>query len=350
MPWMDGTATMAALRTDATFGRTPVVLLASGAATARSELAGHGFSSIVGKPVRRAPLLVAATRARGGLALSRAPAAAALPSFALRALVADDTLVNQKVALRMLEKLGCRADAVSNGQEAVRALSLTRYDVVLMDCQMPEMDGFEATAAIRAGASGPAAAATPIVALTANALEGDRQRCLAAGMSDYLTKPVRLEDLADALGRLGAPAALEVAEARARASLAPPPATRSLPPGAGTPAFDQAHFEELLAIDDALGGQLFQSFTSTFGSHLTRMTEAVDAGDAKALARAAHALKGASATLGGPRLQALCQRLETLGKSGSVDGARPLIGHARVAGDALAGEIAIFLGRASAAA
>jgi two-component system, sensor histidine kinase and response regulator len=114
-------------------------------------------------------------------------------------LIVEDNVVNRKVLLQHLKKFGCTADIACNGLEGVEAISRKQYKLVLMDCQMPEMDGFEATAAVRA--LGTSAAKTTIVALTANAMEGERERCLAAGMNDYLSKPIRPSELAEVLSR-----------------------------------------------------------------------------------------------------------------------------------------------------
>ena len=129
-----------------------------------------------------------------------AESAAAGAPRSLRIMVAEDNAVNQRVAVRMLEKAGHRVDLVSNGREAVEALDRKAYDLVFMDCLMPEMDGFEATRAIRAAEVGTDRH-VPIVALTANAMQQDREQCLAAGMDDYLAKPTRHEELERALAR-----------------------------------------------------------------------------------------------------------------------------------------------------
>jgi FOG: CheY-like receiver len=115
--------------------------------------------------------------------------------------VAEDNPVNQKVAQAMLRKMGLRADVVANGQEAVNALQIIPYDLVLMDCQMPEMDGFEATRCIRNGASGVINPSIPIIAMTASTMQGDRDKCIQAGMNDFIAKPVQKEELAEMLAR-----------------------------------------------------------------------------------------------------------------------------------------------------
>ena len=197
MPAMDGVELAAKIHALDGCQAIPLVMLTS----ARREFASHDFARVLTKPVKAAQLTDALVKLFGGPSID-----AVKPDLdfkkelakhcPLRILLAEDNVVNQKVALKILERMGYRVDAVFNGKEAVDALKRQSYDVVLMDVQMPEMDGIEATSVIRQkmGENRPW-----IVALTANALSGDREKYLAAGMDDYLSKPIRLDDLAKAL-------------------------------------------------------------------------------------------------------------------------------------------------------
>jgi CheY-like chemotaxis protein len=202
MPGMDGVAFATAVRegqpdkTEA-FRALPILLLASHAE--REVTRKAPVDEIIVKPVREAQLVRSLQRLLAPLgkattAAAGTPAAAEMGARG-HILLAEDNLVNQKVALIMLKKLGYTVDVAANGREAVEALGQAAYAAILMDCQMPEMDGFEATRNIRESAS----ADIPIIALTANALPGEKERCLAAGMNDYLAKPINRELLAEKL-------------------------------------------------------------------------------------------------------------------------------------------------------
>jgi CheY-like chemotaxis protein len=193
MPGMDGAQLAREIRVRK--GKTFPLLMASSIGSQPTGGRSLEVDAFVTKPVKRSQLLdtVAELVARIPRPRHDRPAPAAPPrARALSVLVAEDNLVNQKVALRMLEKLGCRADVAGNGQLAVSAAAAKRYDLIFMDVQMPVMDGLEATRAIRRAQPlhGPY-----IVAMTADVMPGDRERCIAAGMDDYMPKPVRIEAL-----------------------------------------------------------------------------------------------------------------------------------------------------------
>jgi CheY-like chemotaxis protein len=213
-------------------------------------------------------------------------------------LVAEDNGVNQLVTVRMLERHGCRADVVANGRAAVEAIGRVAYDLVLMDCEMPEMDGFEATRAIRAGEK-EGARRLPIVAITAKTLRGDRERCLAAGMDDYLPKPVTTEALDAVLARwLGAQ---------------PNPA----PPAPSIPVLDPDTLVELQ--DPGIPGllaELIGLFSEDAPHNVARLHAAVAGADPAEVTRIAHALKGSAATLGARTMAATCAAIEAAGRAG----------------------------------
>jgi two-component system, sensor histidine kinase and response regulator len=207
MPTMDGLAVAAAMKLRPELRATKVVMLSSlDRRFTRAELEAHGLAEVLTKPVRQPELLFALQRVLPRVGLSLAPVTARVAEAAvlggeaedLRVLVAEDNAVNLRVMLMQLQKLGCQADVASNGWEVLAAADRERYDVVLMDCQMPEMDGYEASRRLR---SRPGGERLHIIAITAHAMEGDREKCLAAGMDDYVTKPVSVADLTAALQR-----------------------------------------------------------------------------------------------------------------------------------------------------
>ncbi len=211
MPGMGGSELGRQIKADPLLQSTLLIMVTSlcqrGDAAALEKI---GFTGYLAKPVRQSQLYGCIA-----LALNRVPdpevpdplitrhTVAEVTNRGIRILLAEDNLINQKVALSILGKLGYKADVVANGLEAVRALELIDYDVVLMDCMMPEMDGFEATAMIRNPDSKVLNHKVPIIAMTANAMQGDRENCLEAGMDDYLAKPVKKPELAEILEKWG---------------------------------------------------------------------------------------------------------------------------------------------------
>ncbi|HET6976483.1 MAG TPA: response regulator [Pyrinomonadaceae bacterium] len=202
MPGMDGFELAHAIKSDPVIAKTPLVMLTSygdrGGSTEAQQL---GIAAFLAKPVRQSALFECLANVVRAPHITKAPVAITpkatpievQPTSNKLILIAEDNVVNQKVAIRQLRKLGYRADAVANGREVIEALARIPYDLVLMDCQMPEMDGYEATAEIRRYEA--TSQRTPVIAMTAHALEGDRARCIAAGMDDYVSKPVKPEEL-----------------------------------------------------------------------------------------------------------------------------------------------------------
>jgi signal transduction histidine kinase/CheY-like chemotaxis protein/putative methionine-R-sulfoxide reductase with GAF domain len=223
----------------------------------------------------------------------------------LRILLAEDNTVNQQIATLVLESLGYRADVASNGLEAVEAVERLPYDLVLMDVQMPEMDGLEATRQIRARPTPPERGTRPIriVAMTANAMQGDREACLAAGMDDYLAKPIRPEELAAALA--ATPSRIDGAAAPA----ATPPVT-----------LDATAIERMRSIapSDEAFAQLVGSFIDNGTSLLAQLADAAGNGDTDLLRRTAHTLKSNGASFGATELAELCGALEAQARDDAV--------------------------------
>ena len=334
MPDVDGLTLARAITQDPALASTRLVMLTSAASASDGEAsAGAGIAQWLTKPIRQADLHHALTAVLG-----RAPAGTRPPStrapagteqrFAGHVLLAEDNPVNQQVALGMLEVLGCRVDVVANGRDAVEAVARTPYDLLLMDCQMPEMDGFEATRLLRQqpAAAAPARTVPPIVALTAHAIQGDREQCLSAGMDDYLSKPFTVEQLRVVLSRWLAPRpAAPVPAPPAAVPLAPPPPARA-PHAPAAEVLDQKALDGLRAVErqgaQGLVTRAVALYLRDAAGHVQAIQEAATCGDAGRLRERAHAFKSASANLGAQHVARLCRDLEQMGATQALDEAR----------------------------
>ena len=307
MPRMSGTELARAIRTNASFGSVPLVMLSSvDHDEATSVEAGIEF--FLTRPVRQSHLRECLLNAmRDKIAGGVEHRHIAHTQFDARILVVEDNPVNQELASRMLEHLGCIAVVAKDGREALSLLQRDSFDAVLMDCQMPNMDGFEATAEIRHDeAIERVDRRLPIIALTAGAVEGDREKCLAAGMDDYLSKPFSLEQLERALRRwLPALAGLEPTE----------------------PHVDAKVIEGILTLGGGgpeLLGRMVELYMQDAPERIAAIRDGMARGDGRTAARAAHALKSACANVGAAALVELCKRLESHCRDGATAGAEPL--------------------------
>ena len=279
----------------------------------------------VTKPIRPVNLIAAIASALGIATRSsiKLQSASDLPPRPARApleiLLAEDNAVNQLVAVRFLEGVGHRVTVVGTGREALTALERASFDVVLMDVQMPEMDGLEAVAAIRADEKKRPGVHQPVVAMTAYTMKGDRERFLESGFDGYVRKPISHRELFDAID-----------EVVPRSEIAPPPAP--LPPPPPAPALDDASVFDRAAALDRLAGdeELLRELVTVFFEErdkwMADIREAVDKRDAPHLKRAAHTLKGAVDSCGGPRVYAAALTLETMGREAKLDGASEALG------------------------
>jgi PAS domain S-box-containing protein len=316
MPEMDGGALAREIRRYRGERALPLLLLTSIGRLAESRGAPE-FSAQLTKPVKASQLHVALVRMLATEAVPDSTPGGAddgtrSGTAALRVLVAEDNAVNRRLALALLGKLGYHADVVKNGREALDALERQIYDVVLMDVQMPELDGLEATRRIR-GRFGPGEGPT-IIAMTANAMQGDREECLAAGMHDHLSKPIRVDELSRALARC-----LPLTAARDDSAM------RS------EEAVDGAALETLASSlgGDERGweavGELIDAFLEDAPTQIATLRGAVDRGDAAEVRRVAHTLNSNGATFGAHTFSELCRKLEALGRQGALDGASVLL-------------------------
>ncbi|HTD73602.1 MAG TPA: response regulator [Steroidobacteraceae bacterium] len=275
------------------------------------RLAAMGFAAYLTKPVRVRELLDAVGRVMSGgprqwqmdtqpmITLNMLTQPAAPRRFAGLVLLVEDNFVNQKVAVRFLERLGCTVEVASNGAEGVAACQQKQFDLVLMDLQMPVMDGMAATRKIREWET---SRHTPIIALTANAMTGDRELCEGAGMDGYLTKPIEVERLRNILTKYG----LEQDDAAATGAAAPNARVAQN----STAPVDLGEFHRITDGDPQFAQELIAAFISSGEQQLSEIAAAIAQNDCTGLAKAAHKLKGASANIHARALKALAERLE----------------------------------------
>ena len=354
MPQMDGIELARRIKEDPLISSTKLVMASSvGRGSEAEEARRAGIEVYLTKPVRQSRLFDAIAMVMGmpaedfsasstsaisassptdddsPLAATRATREEPKAGPRARLLVAEDNAVNQKVAAKMLEGLGYQADVVANGQEAVEALfSRVPYAAVLMDVQMPEMDGYEATAEIRrrqysAAQQGmtpePGVRRTPVIAMTANAMQGDREKALAAGMDDYVSKPVKPEELGAVLRRW-------IPQSGGEAPVPEEAADGPIPPVGITDPLDRNVLASLRELgDQELLSELAELFLEDVPPKLQALREAIGGGDATSVESVAHALKGSSGNMGALRMSTISTDLQDAGRSGELERALVLV-------------------------
>jgi CheY-like chemotaxis protein len=309
MPDVDGFALAEQIKQDVDLGSTVIMMLTSGDHPGDvSRCEQLGIAAYLLKPVKQSELFDAIMLALGVFAAedeaSEVPGARRPSRLRpLRVLLAEDSLVNQKLAVSLLKKWGHTVVVTSNGREAMVAAKSEDFDVILMDVQMPDMDGLEATAAIRAGER-HTGAHVPIIAMTAHAMKGDRQRCLESGMDDYVAKPIRARHL------------FETIEAVLAAS-----GRSDTPSDRASPRPDVVDWTDALSTvkgDDHLLRELAEVFLDEAPKLVSAMREAIEGDDAGSLRRAAHTFKGSVHYFGARRARELALALEKMAQDGNL--------------------------------
>ncbi|MFO1423364.1 MAG: response regulator [Candidatus Competibacteraceae bacterium] len=343
MPGMDGIELARRIRADAILRMPRLLMLTLGSLGDVGSQVAVGINRYLQKPIRLAELHDALGRLIQPAAtdpMSRlTPRRDQRIRFDARVLVAEDNFVNQEVALAMLKDLGCQGTAVDDGRAALAALEKEPYDLVLMDCQMPVLDGWAAATAWRRRESAIGGRRVPIIALTANIIKGVREQCLAAGMDDYLSKPFEQAQLAAILSRwlpagdsAFAPpdSPVPVPDSMAGGALATPPtAARSGPSGSTDSPLDERVLAQIRELrqpgQPSVLSKIVGLYLDSAPALLQRLRDAVAAGDSEALRQAAHSLKSSSANLGATRLAALCKELEQRGRDRRLEDAATLV-------------------------
>ena len=376
MPDMDGLELARRIRAEPRLAATRSLMLTSAALELDGEeLAALGIDRYVSKPPRQSVLHESLVSLLPSDASSEGFASPLLDAVANRAggvrvLLAEDNVANQDVGVGLLESAGCRVDVATDGRGALELADAGRYDLILMDCRMPGIDGYAATRTLRAG-DGPNAS-TPIVALTASAMKGDRERCLAAGMDDYLAKPVRRNDLNTLLARWIVPDTREATDELERTAAIEPsdrptardpgsedgasdesvPGVPSTTTDAGDPSprVDDAALDAIRALQRPgkpdLLAKVLRTFFDRTPAILETMHRALEAEDAVAMGEQVHSLKSSSAYVGAARLSTLCTSLERASADGDTSAVAALV--ARIDGEFAA--VSVELGERTRAA
>jgi CheY-like chemotaxis protein/HPt (histidine-containing phosphotransfer) domain-containing protein len=318
MPEMDGETLGQKIKQDPDLKNTILVLLTSmGKRGDAKRIEEIGFAAYLTKPVKQSQFydcITTLTSTKKEMLKDQPATIVTRHSIAedkkhkQRILLVEDNITNQKVALNILKRFGYNADAASNGKEAVKALEMIPYDIVLMDCQMPEMDGYEATGEIRNPESKVLDHNVPVIALTAHAMKGDREKCLEAGMDDYLCKPVNPQELCDILEKWITKQDYSLQDEKTVSEIKP---VQNI--------FDKASLIDRLMGDEELANEVLGGFLEDVRRMLTALKEALDNGDAYSVQHQAHNLNGASATVGAVALQEMAHHIEVAGETGDLD-------------------------------
>jgi len=328
MPGMDGEALATVVHGDARLAEIPIVMMTSLGSCA-SKVSSSLFAAYLAKPVKQAELHDMLVQVLAGASMPATTAATshARPQYQAHVLLAEDNTTNQIVGVEMLKQLGLTADVADNGEAALQCLQNTRYDLVLMDVNMPKMDGLTATGRLRAGDAGDLNKTVPVIALTANAIKGDREKCLEAGMTDYLSKPLTTVGLQRMLGRY-----LQVASADRPQSPVQQPADQTT---ARPSVLDIDMLLSEFGNDTGIVSMVLEDFQARLDDQAAAITAAIADEDLAALREHAHALKGGAAAVGAVAIRALAERLEHAGREKDLASAEALIADFIVAADKL---------------
>ncbi|HYP17537.1 MAG TPA: PAS domain S-box protein, partial [Opitutus sp.] len=334
MPGMDGLKLACAIRDDPRLGRMPLVLLASAEPIGDAHASRKAdFAALLSKPVREAELHRCLRRIFNVYVEPRPIAPEPVRNDApLRLLLAEDNLINQEVVGLLAAQLGHTVDCAANGRIALAKLAANAYDAVLMDCQMPELDGYEATRRIRAARDGVKDPKIPIIALTAYAMTDDRAKCLAAGMDDYLTKPLRAADLRAALQRLGV-------RSHEEAVLAPAPTGNNGFHAREREVLDASVLQALKGLPHQPGArrmpELVREFCLDERTRRAELERLADAREGASLAHLAHAFAGSSAIIGAHESRQALLALERAAREGRWADIPRLLSDVNAAGERL---------------